>query len=166
MNKAKIAIDLVLEHEGGLVDNPQDPGGLTNFGFALREHPEMTADEIRHLTRQQAFDLYRKEYWNHINGDALPVGIGICTMDASVMSGISNGVKFLQRALNITDDGFIGPQTIGAAIQCDHSLTIVSCCDYRLDFLKSLPTWTYFGNGWTNRVTDTRKQALYWSNRR
>ena len=44
------AVHFVLAQEGGLVDDPADPGGLTHFGIALAEHPHMSAEQIRSLT--------------------------------------------------------------------------------------------------------------------
>ena len=34
-------IEVVLEHEGGYVNDPKDPGGETNFGVAKRSHPDV-----------------------------------------------------------------------------------------------------------------------------
>jgi lysozyme family protein len=59
----QVAVNLVMNHEGGLVDNPSDPGGLTNWGISLRWHPELGADGIRNLTKAQASDIYLKKYW-------------------------------------------------------------------------------------------------------
>lgn len=159
-SKAQTAIDLVLKHEGGLVDNPQDPGGLTNFGWSLRENPGLTADEIRSMTKAQAFQRYHEKFWLPIHGDELPIGLAMCTLDASVMSGIGNGAVWLQGAVGATMDGDIGPLTIKAALDADRSLAIADCCDRRMDFLRKLATWPYFGKGWTARVEDTREQAL------
>ena len=58
------AINFVLLYEGGLIDNPNDPGGLTNFGIALSKHPELTADQIRSLTKDAAIAIYQKSYWD------------------------------------------------------------------------------------------------------
>ena len=40
-------IKVVLHHEGGYVNDPQDPGGETNFGIAKRSHPDV---DIKNLT--------------------------------------------------------------------------------------------------------------------
>ena len=60
------AVRFVLRREGGLVDDAADPGGLTNMGIALDEHLEMTAEQIRTLTRTQAIAIYERDYWTPI----------------------------------------------------------------------------------------------------
>ena len=56
-------IEVVLEHEGGYVNDPDDPGGETNFGVAKRSHPDV---DIANLTKM----VQRKSIKNTI-------GIGI-----------------------------------------------------------------------------------------
>jgi len=36
------AVEVILKHEGGLADNPNDPGGITNFGISKRSYPELS----------------------------------------------------------------------------------------------------------------------------
>ena len=54
-------IDIVLEHEGGYVNDPDDPGGETNFGIAKRSHPDV---DIANLTKAGAKEIYKAEYWD------------------------------------------------------------------------------------------------------
>jgi len=54
------AIDLVLKHEGGYVNDPADPGGETNFGISKRSYPLL---DIKNLTRAQAGSIYQKDFW-------------------------------------------------------------------------------------------------------
>ena len=51
MTDFDLAINYVLENEGGVVDDPNDPGGLTNFGISQKQYPDL---DIRDLTRDQA----------------------------------------------------------------------------------------------------------------
>jgi lysozyme family protein len=53
-------IEVVLEHEGGYVNDPQDPGGETNFGVAKRSHPDV---DIKNLTKDGAKEIYYQDYW-------------------------------------------------------------------------------------------------------
>lgn len=67
------AINIVLEHEGGLSDDKHDPGGITNFGITLgflkefKEDPNQDGvidkNDIINLTKEQAIALYRKHIW-------------------------------------------------------------------------------------------------------
>lgn len=108
----KKAIDFVLSYEGGLVDNPADPGGLTNFGISSRSYPSV---DIRNLTREEASNIYRRDYWNSVHGDELPEALAIATFDAAVNQGPGTAKRMLQVALRVGVDGIIGPKTIKAA---------------------------------------------------
>lgn len=153
-------MDVVLRHEGGLVDDKQDPGGLTNFGISKAAHPEMSDDNIRTLTRTQAILIYEADYWKPIKGDELPYPLALVTFDSAVNSGIHRASKWLQEVVEVPDDGKIGPQTIAASLECDPAQACRAYTDLRLAFLRSLPTWERFGRGWESRCLDTLREAL------
>lgn len=81
------SIDLVLRHEGGLSDDPNDPGGLTNFGISLRSYPELGADGIRSLTRAQAEAIYLKDFWTATMAAQPEQSLANCMMDSRVDQG-------------------------------------------------------------------------------
>lgn len=147
----------VLRHEGGLVDHPRDPGGLTNFGISQRSYPK---ENIRGMTRERAGQIYRRDFWNAVKGDDLPAGVDLVAFDAAVNSGPLRGAKWLQAGLGVTQDGKIGPATIAAARKSDAGMVINRACDARMAFLRSLGTWPTFGKGWARRVDSVRATAL------
>jgi hypothetical protein len=55
-----LACGFVLKHEGGYSNDPNDPGGETNFGISKRYHPNV---DIKNLTERGAAEIYLKEYW-------------------------------------------------------------------------------------------------------
>lgn len=159
-NTAEQAIYLVLTHEGGYVNHPDDPGGETKYGISKRAYPTL---DIKNLTERDAVHLYIRDYWKVIKGDNLPAGLDICVMDTAVNSGISRASKWLQRLVHVTPDGVIGPMTLAAvneAYEQDPKELINAYMDYRLGFLKRLKTWKTFGKGWSRRVEETRQAAL------
>ena len=156
----------VLAHEGGYTNHPKDPGGATNFGVIQtvydsyrRSHGQMPRS-VKFITQDEVSAIYRLLYWNKIEGDALPVGIDYCTMDAAVNSGVFRGAKWLQQAINkcagqdrLKVDGNIGPATIDAADDYPPHEIINAMIDIRVGFLKSLTRLSpVFGKGWLNRV--------------
>lgn len=147
----------VLEHEGGYVNHPSDPGGETKFGISKRSYP---GEDIKGLTKERAGQIYLRDFWNPVRGDELPAGVDLCVFDSSVNSGRSRGVKWLQRALVIEADGAIGPETIGAAAAAPPAQTVLRMCADRMNFLRGLRTWPTFGKGWTKRVDSVRSEAL------
>jgi lysozyme family protein len=119
----------IVAREGGFVDDPDDPGGVTNHGVTLgtlrRLGLDLTgegridADDIRHLTAQQAVAIYVEHYFTRPGLGALPEVLHPPVFDMYVNAG-GNAVKVLQRLLTdmgfpCDPDGQIGPQTIRAA---------------------------------------------------
>ena len=104
-------IERVLTHEGGYVNDPRDPGQETRWGISKRSYP---AVDIRNLTRAQAIDIYRRDFWQRVRGDELPREFAFQALDAAVNHGIGNAVRWMQRAAGVADDGVIGPVTLAA----------------------------------------------------
>jgi lysozyme family protein len=155
---------LVLEHEGGFVNNPKDPGGTTNFGVTQRAWEAwlvrtVTESDMRRLTPTVIKPFYRAMYWDKIKGDQLPNGVDYATFDLAVNSGVSRAAKWLQEIAGVPVDGIIGPKSLEAIRACDPKEVVDVLCDMRLDFLKRLSTFETFGKGWTSRVAEVKLQA-------
>jgi lysozyme family protein len=63
------AVNEVLRSEGGLVNDPADPGGLTNYGISQRAYPGV---DIAKLTKEEAIAIYYRDYWLAAKCDKLP----------------------------------------------------------------------------------------------
>ena len=155
---------MVLKHEGGYVNNPKDPGGMTNLGVTKRAWEEYVGHEVdeatmRGLTPEIVKPFYKKCYWDKIRGDELPPGIDYAAYDLAVNSGTGRAAKYLQQIAGVTADGAIGPKSIEAIKACNPEETVDALCDMRLDFLKRLPTWDTFGKGWGRRVEEVESKA-------
>ncbi len=127
-----IAYKITCGHEGGLVNHPSDPGGLTYKGVTFRDHKnwngwqyikngkitDPTALEFEHRK------LYKELYWDSFNGDLIKNQlIANEIFDTGINQGTGIAEMFLQRALNVTNknqtlypnlkiDGEVGPKTI------------------------------------------------------
>ena len=159
------ALSLVLTHEGGWSDDPADPGGATNLGVTIGSLSlwlgrPATRAEVRALTPASVAPLYRRRFWDAIQGDALPAGLDYALFDFAVNSGPKRAVIGMQRALGLADDGRLGPVTLAAFDGRDVSGLIDAVCDGRLSFLRALSTWPRFGRGWGRRVEEVRAAAL------
>lgn len=104
-SKFEDSIDFVLRNEGGLVDNPKDPGGLTNFGISQRRYPNL---DIRNLTVDQAKEIYKRDYWL-FDGIAYQA-VATKLFDAYVNMG-HTAIKLAQAIVGATQDGFYGANT-------------------------------------------------------
>lgn len=124
----QIATDIV-KREGGFVNDPDDPGGATNYGVTihtmralgldLTEDDVVTEADVRALTRNQAVDIFIRHYFEKPLIGQLPRPLQATVFDMYVNAG-SNAVKLLQRLLNdmgqnLAVDGILGPKSIAAA---------------------------------------------------
>jgi lysozyme family protein len=156
---------LVLKNEGGYTDNLKDPGGATNLGCtkttweAFVGH-EVTKDDIKALTPTDVMPLYKANYWDKINGDSLPYGVDYAVFDFAINSGTGRAAKTLQSVLGVNQDGQIGAATLRALEEANIREIATRVCEARLAFLQGLPTWSNFGKGWGNRVSEVEKVAF------
>lgn len=159
-----IAFKALLKHEGGFVNHPIDPGGMTNLGVTKLVwenwvgHP-VDEQTMRGLTPEMVAPLYKKRYWDAVRGDDLPSGVDLVVFDCAVNSGVGRASRFLQQVVGVTDDGKIGPGTIQAVLSKDPKELVDAFCDKRQAFLESLPTFGTFGKGWSRRVAEVREQG-------
>lgn len=123
--------EAIVAREGGFVDDPDDPGGATNFGVTIhtmrRLGIDLTGDgrvdrrDVRALTRTQAVDIFISHYFEKPLIGQLPEPLQASVFDMYVNAG-SNAVKILQRLLGdmgvtVTIDGVLGPRSVAAARQ-------------------------------------------------
>ena len=155
---------LVLKHEGGFVNHPKDPGGMTNLGvtrtnWELFLDHDVTEADMRALTPEMVKPFYKKNYWDRIRGDELPSGVDYAAYDLAVNSGTGRAAKYLQQIAGVIVDGVIGPRSMEAIQKCDAEDVVDGICNLRMDFLKNLGTFDTFGKGWTTRVNDVKAKA-------
>lgn len=150
------SVNLVLKAEGGYSNNPNDPGGETKFGISKRAYPTL---DIKNLTLDQAKIIYKRDYWDKIKGDQLPNDVSTVCFDMAVNMGISQAVKLLQKALDVVQDGVIGPNTISAANKANPDSLCQKLTLERIMFYSALKNFTTFGRGWVNRSLDVLMEA-------
>lgn len=154
-----LALEHVLRHEGGFVNHPRDPGGMTNLGCTKAVWEEWVGHPVdektmRALTPGDVAPLYKRKYWDKVQGDALPEGLDYLVFDTAINSGPGRAIKLLQACLGVTQDGALGPKTMAAVKAADQQRLLTDYAKARLDFLGSLPTWDAFGKGWGRRVAE------------
>lgn len=142
--------EVTAKWEGGWSDHPSDPGGATMYGITIakyREHfPKGTAADLKKISRAAALDIYRKDFWNTVNGDNLAPGVDLAVYDAGVNSGVSRARKWLLASIG------------GADVQ-----TVKNICKARLGFVQGLSTWKTFGKGWARRIADIEAKGVSWA---
>ena len=165
---ADISIRKILEHEGGFVNHPKDPGGATNKGITIATFRRYiksngTIADLKAMTIAQAVKVYKAQYWDKVRADELPSGVDYTVADFAVNSGPSRAARYLQAALGVAQDGVIGSQTIAAAQAADPKTIIRRINADRLAFMKRIRNgklWKTFGRGWQRRVDDVLSTSL------
>ena len=161
-----VALQHVLEDEGGFSNHPKDPGGATMKGVTLdtyrsyKKNQHLTAEDLKKITGEELRDIYRRRYWDAIRGDDLPSGVDYCVFDCAVNSGPGRAAKMLQEVVGVKPDGGIGPITLAAVKAIDPIELISKYADKRLQFWQSLSTFETFGKGWTRRGNEVKEEAL------
>lgn len=162
----------LLKHEGGLVDHPNDPGGLTNKGITLKTFEayaqkalgiQGTADNLKKLTNEQAGKIYKMYYWDPIKGDRYECQeLANIIFDFYVNAG-GNATKLLQKVLNdmgakLTVDGAIGEGTFKAMASFNVVDVYQNYKEARKKYYEEIstknPKLQVFLKGWLNRVNE------------
>lgn len=128
------ALEFTLRWEGGYVFDHDDPGGETKYGISKRAYPNVN---IKELTREQAGDIYKRDYWNTFNCDNLSVADACAVFDTCVNCGVARTAIFLDSA--------------------DHYSQLLDAREsYYKDLVKRKPLMTKYLKGWLNRVNSLR----------
>jgi lysozyme family protein len=158
------SFELMLKSEGGFVNHPSDPGGMTNLGVTKATWEgwvgrEVDESEMRGLTQEMVEPLYKERYWDAVRGDELPMGLDYLMFDFAVNAGAGRSIKTLQTAVGVTPDGGFGPITMAAVQSVDPVKLIERFSQAKEDFYRSLTTFSTFGKGWLNRVAHVKVKA-------
>jgi len=106
------AIEKTLINEGGYVNDPNDTGGETKYGISKRAYPNV---DIKNLTEDEAKEIYKRDYWDKIQGDAIQSQLLAEELfDTSVNMGVRTASKLIQGCVGVHPDGVIGNKTLQA----------------------------------------------------
>jgi lysozyme family protein len=167
INNFEKCLEMLLVHEGGFVNHPDDPGGMTNLGVTKKVWEEwvghdVSEKEMRNLTPTMVASLYKRKYWDACRADELVSGLDYCVFDVAVNSGVGRAIKLLQQTVGATPDGGYGSITAALVKEAekDAEKIISLFSSRRLEFLESLKAFPTFGKGWSRRVAKVKEKAL------
>ena len=143
-------INDLLEFEGGYVDDPIDRGGATKYGISQKAYPRL---DIKNLTRQQAKDIYYKDYWYKASCQFLPDYLKFIHFDTAVNSGVRTANRMLQKCIGtVTVDGIIGSKTLAMVSSVTLAQYIAERSLFYAKIVKRNPSQIRFIVGWNNRL--------------
>jgi type VI secretion system secreted protein VgrG len=174
-----MAIDFVLQNEGGFVDDQDDAGGATAYGITsaylnaaklMRYDVDgdgvITANDMHHFTRDNAREVYRS-LWYSRGYDLIKDGdIAERVFDFAVNAGQIPAIKVLQKSLNtiigqqrIDADGKLGIKTLNTLNKMSDEEKVKLLGQFKTDrknFYENLisrnPKLSKFINGWVTRA--------------
>lgn len=153
---------IIIEGNGKVSKLKNDRGGLTKWGISQRSYPHL---DIRNLTRDDAVQIYHRDFWTPIRGDKFDsIAVADTVFVYGVHSGPGTAAERLQETLNglgkpLSVDGRIGPATIAAANSVP-PLALVEAFKRNIQarydqIVAADPTQEEFANGWRNRLKGT-----------
>ena len=139
MSNFDVAVAFTLHEEDqtdtGVVTT--DSGGVTRWGISQRANPQLTEDQIRNLSRDDAIAIYKIKYWRDA-WESLPVGLALCVFDCSVNQGPGTAQMILD--------------------SCKHDLKTFLAM--RIRHYSVSKGWDVDGLGWTTRVLSCLQAAI------
>lgn len=168
MSSFNTVFNRVIGHEGGFQNDPEDRANWTSgvigkgvlkgtkFGISAMSYPKL---DIENLTLEQAESIYYTDWWAPMQLDSMLPAIQYQLFDTAINHGMRTASKMLQRAVQVKDDGVIGPKTIAAVTGCDHNDVLLRFLAERLEFFTKIGSWERYGRGWSMRVAQNLRFA-------
>ncbi len=167
-----VALEHVLEMEGGFTSDPHDPGGPTNKGITLATLAAWRKQEINAVTSaplisdlktigdDEVSTIYVTRYWRPAGCTDMTAPLAFFHFDAAVNHGVAGATRMLQQALGARVDGEIGPETRGKITAMPILKILELYASIRRKKYRALPHFWRFGRGWLRRVNRTLERAI------
>ena len=176
------AIKTVLAHEGGYVNDPDDPGGATNYGISLRflkATGDLEVGDVNHdgdidhkdiecMTSAEASRIYRKYWWDRYGYEAIPdQAVATKIFDMAVNMGPAEAHRIVQRSVDdlgggLAVDGILGPaskEALAEAIAGKGARAVLDALrqnqkNFYVDLVSRKPTLAKYLKGWLTRAAE------------
>lgn len=173
MSRFDDCLKFVLSWEGGYTNDPDDPGGATNFGIIQKEYDlyrkahSLPSQSVKNISQEEYTSIYTTEFWNPVHGGTDNAPLDLVLFDAAVNNGVGMSIRWLQASIGTAADGDWGSGTDAALANYLKTHTVkdlsVHVCNLRESRYRSLvqqhPKLAKFLKGWLARLNDVRKHA-------
>lgn len=166
------ALKYTFRNEGGFSNIKEDKGGATNFGIIREElarwrHHDVTAQDVKDLTRQEAEAIYRAWYWDALKLERITnQNMAVALFDRSVLNGVTGVSRHVRVVLGL------GEFSDGDAANFDRHIDEVNlinpvafvmrladrCEAKHRQRVEQDHTQKRFLEGWLNRVNRMRRE--------
>lgn len=123
--------------DGHYTNDPVDPGGETKWGISKRQYPKL---DIKALKKSDAYEIYRKDYFEKSGADKLEWPLCLAVFDTAVNLGQDDSDAWLKET---------------KAFRSFLDLRVAKY--YRI--VDRNPKMAKYIKGWLNRVNDLKKYA-------
>ena len=141
------AFDRLLGHEGKYSNDPKDAGGETNWGISKRSYPNV---DIKALTKEGAKEIYLRDFWDPLG--LAHFAIKYQVFDFAVNGGLATGLRKLQAAICVADDGHWGPVSAAKLADMELNDVLMRFNSQRIRFYAACKGWPDYGRGWVLRI--------------
>lgn len=173
MSEFSAAIPVTIQHEGGFVDNPADPGGATKYGITQKDLDATIAlypgfpTNVADLTVEQASHWYEtttkpERFNNPLYWQITDQAVATKVFDLGVLFGVGEAVKILQIVLQHAypelgaPDEIFGQHTLECVNKTDPASLLTAYktafVAYALRIAANRPTERIFVAGWGRRI--------------
>ena len=163
---------VIAKWEGGIVNDPDDPGGFTRGGIALNYNKTITKEELMAMDHDDIANVLYTKYGEPYKIHTMSPGLALAFFDCSINQGPSAAQVSLQHAINefngkesgvlyIKADGIFGKQS-HAALQTimakygnknRYRMLLTNFLSNRMNRY-SMNYNPKFMKGWSNRLMD------------
>lgn len=154
----------ILQSEGVVFENdPVDTAGATKFGLitddlkVYHKDQSKTWEDVKNLTQDEAFKIYKKLYWDYFKADEIKNdSLAHFIVDGAINQGKPTITKYLQQICGVNADGIFGNQTLAAVNNHDAKDLFDQLKQKRIDkyhrIVEKNPSQVKFIKGWLRRV--------------
>lgn len=149
-----LALQKVIQHEGGYVNNAADHGGPTKYGITQKDMPN---SNIQDITVADAIGYYKENYVKPLYAQINDQALGEKIVDMGVLFGVKTAVRMLQTSMeseaHLVSDGDFGPETLSDVNQYaslpQYRTTLIQ---HVINIVHNDPSQNVFSTGWVNRI--------------
>lgn len=178
MANINVLAPFILSWEGGVSNNKNDSGGLTNKGVTLavwtKHGRDINGDgvidgnDLVTITDEDAVKIMKLLYWDTVKADKiLSQNVANILVDWAWNSGVGRAAKEVQAIVGTTVDGIIGEKSIAAINAMNSEVLFKKIFEARLKFIDNIvasnPRNKVFEKGWKNRLNSIQYGKLVYN---